>query len=53
LVMLNYDLLVLVTMNLVDKKGCRRGLGGRGEGSNIGTFYDFSNAYKSNIQVKK
>ena len=39
---------MLVTMNLVDNMGCRRGLvGGRGEeGGNIGIFYDFRNAYK-------
>ena len=30
--MLIYDLLMLVTMNLVDNMGYRRGLGGRGRG---------------------
>ena len=50
--MLNYDLLMLVTMNLVDNNGCRRGLGGRGEGSNIDIFYDFRNAYKCIVILK-
>ena len=30
--MLNYDILMLVTMNLVDNKGCRRDMGGGGRG---------------------
>ena len=43
---------MLFTMNLVDNMGCRRGLGGRGEGGNIGIFYDFRNSYRCIVILK-